>query len=176
MAAIDNLKIYITSAGTNGSSVTTSEQYRGQITSVDQSGGEIETEVTNAFGGDIKIKQPRSDISVDIEVTPSETTDNEWASFLFGEDGTNTGSFTSAVEAEDKALFFEFNVDGTQQTIALNNCTVNTNDNSQEADGVRERSLTFSATATDVDGYPNKVIYPGAVTTMPDWTTFDQLA
>lgn len=159
MSRIDNIKIYIDEAGTAASSIDTSNVFDGQITSVSRSGGEESVESEAAFNGFIRNKPPRSIIEWSMDLAPTEGNDVDWTSFLYGED-TDVGStdpvYTSSISPSDKLVVIEeYSEGGIVGTHVLDNASVTSPDETNDATDVKRRSLTFSAAPQTEDGSPN---------------------
>jgi len=179
MAAIerDNLKIYIVDTGTAASDLASSDVYRGNITSYDQSGGTQELETTNAFGGDIQRTLPRDEFELSMDVTPSYANEtSDFASLFLGEDSTNTGAYTSALQGPKKQVYIEAE-DGSSNyvTHAFNNMRVIDFEPSHSADDTRELSITFNCPPTTESGQPNYVTEASQATNIADWSTYDSV-
>jgi len=175
MAAIDRegTKIYIAPAGTAGSDLADSDLFRGEITEVNSSGAEREQETTNAFGGDITRTQPRSEIELEMEVTPAQDGEVDWVGFFFGEDGTNTDYYTSAKAPEDKAVYVEATDGNTTTTHAWNNLQAVTEEMDHPADDTRTISITFNTAPTTQEGKPNYAFTNGDAQSFAGWDSFE---
>jgi hypothetical protein len=176
MARIDNIKIYIEDAGTAASSIDTTNVFDGQITSVSRSGGEESVESEAAFNGFIKNKPPRSIIEWSMDLAPTDGNDVDWTSFLYGEDtgaGTTDPVYTSSISPTDKLVVIEEYSEGSViGTHVLDNASVTSPDETNDATDVKRRSLTFSAAPQTESGMPNYSYHSGVdVESLPDLTT-----
>lgn len=179
MAAIerDNLKIYIVDSGTAASDLADSDVYKGSITNYDQSGGTQELETTNAFGGDIRRTTPRDEIELSMDVTPSYSNEtSDYASLFMGEDTTNSGFYTSALQAPEKDIYIEAeDGNGNYVTHGFQNARAINFEPSHSADDTRELSITFNLPPTTEDGKPNYATTDDQASNFPDWSTFDSV-
>lgn len=177
MSRIKDLTYYIASADTNGSEIESSDAFKGEITSVTRSGGEIVTNTEPAHGGDITIDEPRGQFEVTLDLAPTEDTDMDWTSFWLGEDPDEDSTlsdtaYSSSIEPEKKVLFVEARLsDDSHQTIGYNNCTVNI-ENDEDADDIRRNTATFVTSARGKDGSPNVVKQALDVESFDDWDSF----
>jgi len=165
-------KIYITDTGNDPSTLSDSDIVTGSITEINTSGGEREQETIHTFGGDIVIEQPRGEISLDMEVTPSQEDESTFINYFYGEDSTNTGVYTSATDPTDKAVYIEAD-DGTNVTThAFNQLQATSFDVDQGADGERTISLTFNTSPETQDGSPNYVWTNDSASNLPTWDSY----
>lgn len=174
--AIDNkdTKIYIVDTGTAPSDLADSDLFKGEITEVSDSGAEREQETTQTFGGQITRTQPRTEIELSMEITPAQDTEIDWVSFFFGEDTSNTGYYTSALEPKDKDVYIEASDSNDTTTHGYRNLQAVSEEMSHPADDVRTMSLTFNTSPQTQDGSPNYAFGDDTATNFPAWDTFDK--
>jgi len=173
----DGIKIYIVDTSVAPSDLASSDVYTGSITNYSQSGGDQEFETTNAFGGDIQRTMPRSEFEVSMEVTPSYTNEiDEYASLFMGEDGSNSGVYTSALQAPLKQVFIEADDGSNQVTHAFNNARVVSFEPEHAADDTKTLNITFNVPPTTESGVPNYQAVADSATNVTDWSSLDTLS
>jgi hypothetical protein len=165
------VKLYFTAAGVNPSAVAATDSITGEITSWSKSGGEDDVESVPAFGGFIDKEKPISQITIDLEITPSiETaTSDRWDAMIYG---TTNSVYTYNSAAANKAVFIQAQDTalGTKSW-AFNNCNAMKLDVEDKADDVATYKLSFKFSPQTAAGISNFMTKGTAVTSLPAWTT-----
>jgi hypothetical protein len=116
-------------------------------------------------------EKPISSQDISFEITPDIATN--WTQYLFAEDGSNAGVFTSKTFAADKVIAISA-TDGTDTvSYAWNNCNAVSLTGSHSADDNQSLTLSFRVAAEDSAGIPNFQFKAGALSGMPAWSSLD---
>jgi hypothetical protein len=174
MTAINRnmVRIAIMEAGTNPSAVQETDYIRGEIKSYNKTGGDKEVESDPHFGGDVRKDQPRNEIEISFEITPSLDNASRWENLSYGTEvvGGQTIYVTSA-DATDKAVFIENITGTTAMSWAFDEALVTTLDIDHNADDVQTKSLNLKLAPQNQNGRTNFMAVETTIEAMPAWTS-----
>jgi len=170
------VNIWVTDADVDPSSLATSDAIVGEISNYSLTGGQDDVESQPVFGGYVDKEKPRDQFEVAFEIIPKiDSNADRWDSFIYGEDGSNTGVYTSASSAGNKAIFIQANdsATSTYKSYGFNNCNAVNLDFDHAADDNRTASMTFKFSPSTSAGVPNFMTSDIAITSLPDWDALD---
>ena len=171
-----SIKIWVEDAGTDPSSLATSDAILGEIKNYAKSGGEKETESDPVFGGYVDKEKPQSQIELTFEIVPKLGSDaDRWDTMTYALDGT--GVYTTASETStqpsDKSVFIQSH-DGTNyKSWCFNNCNVTMYDIEHAADDNQTGNLNMKFSPTNDSGVANFMTLKTSMTSMSAWTALD---
>ena len=170
------VKIAIVEAATNPSAIAETDYIRGEIKSYNKTGGDKEVESDPHFGGNVRKDQPRNEIELSFEVTPSMEDADRWEKLTLGYEtvGGQTVYVTNK-DATDKCVFIEaVKSDGSNpMSWAFDNAVVTTMDMDHNADDVQTKSLNLKLTPENENGRTNYMGVETIVSAMPAWTSLE---
>lgn len=170
----DKVKIWILSAGTAPSTVTDGDAIIGEIRNWDLSGGADDVETEPVFGGFIDKRKPREQFELSFDVVPQiGTTAEDWESYIYTEDGSNSGVYTSAGSTADHCIYIQAEDGSNYKSWGFNNCNSVTLDMSHSADDNMEASLSLKFSPADADGTPNFQYSKVAAASLITWASLD---
>ena len=170
----DKVKIWILAADVAPSTVADEDAIVGEIRSWDLSGGDDDVESEPVFGGFVDKRKPREQFEISFDIVPQIGSESEdWESFIYTEDGTNTGVYTSVGSTDDRCIYIEAKDGSAYKSWGFNNCNSVTLDMSHSADDNMEASLSFKFAPANSAGIPNLQYKKAAVTTLPLWSELD---
>ena len=170
----DKVKIWILAAGVNPSTVDSSDAIVGEIRSWDLSGGDDDVESVPVFGGYVDKEKPREQFELSFDVVPQIGTGaEEWETYIYREDGTNSDVYTSVGRVGDRCVFIQAEDSTNFKSWGFNNCNSVTLDMNHNADDNMEATLNLKFSPTDQDGIPNLMYKKAAVATLPNWSALD---
>ena len=148
-------KIYISTAGTAGSALASSDAVTTEVTNFSVNGGSKDVEAIPLFGGAFINKElPREQYELALDVIVDYANSVRWDALIMG--GTiSSVEATSAGVALPKKIFIE-SVNGTDyRTMAMDNCLGVTFEPEMSADEYLKGTITFKFSATDEDALAN---------------------
>lgn len=174
MTAINRklVNIAIMDAGTNGSTLTSTDYIKGEIKNYTKSGGEQDVESDPHFGGDVDKEKPRSQFEINFEVTPSLEDANRWEEMAYASVTVGAQTvYVSNVSPTDKVVFIQALKTGTGViSYGFNNCNVTTLDMAHNADDNMTKTLNLKFGSEDSDGTSNYMSVETDITSLPDWS------
>lgn len=175
MTAINrkSVNIAIMDAGTNGSSLTSTDYIKGEIKNYTKSGGEQDVESDPHFGGDVDKEKPRSQFEINFEVTPSLEYADRWEELAYASVTVGAQTvYVSNVSPTDKTVFIQAEDSASTGVItyAFNNCSVTTLDMSHNADDNMTKTLNLKFGSESSSGISNFMAVETDITSLPAWS------
>ena len=147
----DETSIYIVAADTAGSELASSDKVVGEIRNFNVSGLEQEDDMKTTFGGQIKIKKPRTMGEVAFEVSVQNTS----AETLDRWDTLKYPSGLSNESTPNKAVFITHLTNGIWKTTGINNAAVTVGETDMPADEELMKNVTLRFNAETDTGSAN---------------------
>jgi len=183
MTAISRNKvnIYIVAADTVPSDLASTDIFKGDIKSHNQTGGGSDVESDAVFGGYVDKEKPPEQYELAFEVIPLIDADkaDRWDELSLSKDLSNTAIdlYTSATETSQlpgKRMVVIQALSGTDyKSHAYNNAKVTLSELEHNADDNRTMNLTLKFSPATDDGVSNLMTAKIAATAFPDWTELD---
>lgn len=173
MTAINrkSVRIAIAPAGTNPSTLTSSDFIKGQIRSYGFGGGDEPFESEPLFGGYVDLEQPQEQVEVNFEFVPNIEDANRWDALFMTQSSSNPGTYIMGGERAAHCVFIEATKGSFFKSWGVNNARVTTRELNHEASNNQEGNLTLAFSPEDEAGISNFMTAASAVTALPVWTS-----
>ena len=161
----DECTVSVVTAGTDGSSLASSDEVTGEVTNYSETGGDKDTESIAVFGGgNLDKENPRSQVEVSFDIAlqyaPPQGAVTKWDIFKFG------SGLTSATEGVAQVIYLEWTDGSNYYTRAYNNAKGVTRNPTSAADGNLTGTMTFKLSPTTTANAANVQIAAAASSTI----------